>query len=168
MATYLNPLHFRCLNESERNEAEQLLIKEESEMSKKFSIFSVAKTVLDSSIKIKKQESFDMFKDFIQETGPDSFSQLNNSENSNLTFKEEMAYYVASLKRNSVFDDFWNQERLSVPHLYALVKRISVTPISCTDTRHSFTSSSYIQRKKLPNLNPKDLYYSFILKETTN
>lgn len=164
MATYLNPLHFRCLNEKERLEAEELLIKEELEMTKKYSILSVAKSVLDTSIRMKKKESFDLFNDFMQEIGSESLDQYT-SDNTNLTFKEEMAYYVASLKRNGAFDDFWHTEKLSLPYLFALVKRIALTPISSVAANTCFSISGYNQRKQFSFLNSKNLIYSMVLKE---
>ena len=91
MATYLNPLHFRALGEKERSEAEQLLINKETQTTTKYSIKNVANSVF-TSLQIKKDESLDIFHDFIDwVAGTDSQIPSNVT----LTFKEEMAYYVA-------------------------------------------------------------------------
>ncbi len=91
MATYLNPLHFRSLMEKERSEAEQLLINKESQSTAKYSIKNVANSVY-TGLKIAKDESLDIFRDFVGEVVSPEFQ---NSSNVTLTFREEMAYYLA-------------------------------------------------------------------------
>ena len=73
---------------------------------------------------------------------------INNVE---LTFREEMVSYVARLKRlisEKDYKNFWNVEKFDLQRLFLLVKQITISPISSTNS-NSFSISSFNEKKNL-------------------
>jgi hypothetical protein len=171
IATYLNPNHFRYLTENERHEAEKYFLDNESKFTIKKSIKNIAKTVMQTQKTkepVGKRSSITLLSEFMGDfmDDIDLGHPINNVE---LTFREEMVSYVARLKRlisEKDYKNFWNVEKFDLQRLFLLVKQITISPISSTNS-NSFSISSFNEKKNLSFLNSKSLFYAMVLKNST-
>lgn len=164
MATYLNPMHFKHLNQKEKIEIEKIL------ESLEISLFNAAVLVINKN----KGETPDLVNDMLYKVRKSN--QNNKHDGYKLTIKEELVYYVVRIKQNNLLSndesvhksnlvEFWNQEKETLTNLFALFNQVCCSPCTSSAGKSSFNLDGYIQRKCSSSLYSNKLCYSKILEE---
>ena len=169
VASFLDPLFYRHLTESDRKAAKKAIAVEMEKLNRPTVLSRPVASSCTASVtttNIGVQSSFDVFDEFDRLCGLERPEKLPVGVKP-LSIDEEISFFIKAAQAADDFRHFWRVHQSSLPRLASLVRRFNICPATSVASESTFSVAGYLQRKQRSSLSPSAMRYSILLKNKT-
>ncbi|CAF1093306.1 unnamed protein product, partial [Didymodactylos carnosus] len=170
IASFLDPVSNKYLNEKDRTEAESAIsheLKVRQDLRQSLSLLTISYTSAQQRLlrTASTHQPLSAIDHFLLDCGRALLSSSATTKAKRFTIKQEIGHYVSTIKADTKFETYWNENQQRFPQMATLVRHYNCIPATSVASKSSFSVAGYVQRKQRAVLAPATLRYTMVLRD---